>query len=97
MNGGIVFDMTVSLGNIISLLTFAGAAVAFFVGIRTQLVLIAMRVQSLEKAEDAKTKQIDSLVTSINQMIRFEERMTYMQKQIDAVWKRVDKPEKIDV
>jgi len=75
------FDWTISLGNILTILGFIGAVIAFFVAVRRDITELATRLQPLETA-------LKELTASLTVLARQDERVKSLERDRDAGYPR---------
>ena len=78
-----VFDWTISLGNILTIAGFAGSGVIFVMMMRGDMMVLGQRVSSVEEA-------LKDLARASLAVARQEARIETLDERVNAISRRVD-------
>ena len=78
-----VFDWTISLGNILTIVGFAGSGVIFVMMMRGDMMVLGQRVSSVEEA-------LKDLARASLAVARQEARIETLDERVNAISRRVD-------
>ena len=85
-----IFDWTLSLGNIFTVIGFCISGVAFVIMMRSDLKLIGHRIGRVENDVDNIETVLHSLSESMRTMSATQAMALEMDKRIDAISRRLD-------
>ena len=84
------FDWTISLGNILVVLGFAGSGFAFVAMMRTDLKLVGQRIEQVETRTSALESAMKEMADVLRQIAGTQAMAMEMDKRIDAISRRLD-------
>ena len=78
-----MFDMTISLGNILTVLGFAGSGVGVIYAVRRDVDILATKIQPLEAAAN---RIVDKLEIILDRQARHDERLQSIERDRDRTY-----------
>lgn len=88
------FDPTINLGHVLTACAFLASAGGAYFALKSDISTMAYRVTTIEVAAARTSEAIERLTAVIVTAARQEERVTYIERRIDASERRLERLER---
>lgn len=89
----LIFDPTISLGNLLTVAGVMIAALAFVYAMRGDITLINERVHTIQQVQKQQGEDIKSIIVQAAQIIRQDERINSIEVRINEISQRLSREE----